>query len=100
MLTSVCLQVEVILIHCGHAAIDDRPRLRIPVLRCMFGAHGEETRVMALAANNNRQLRVVRSLAGTEFAERFAHLRHLFSDDNSELSLEENEAMYVVSHGK
>ena len=80
------LQVEVVFVDGRRAAVDDGARLGVPVLRGMLGVHGEEARVVPLAADNDCQLGIVRAARGDP-PERLPHLGHLLSDDDGKLAL-------------
>ena len=89
MLTSVGLQIEVVLIHGGPATIDHRAGLGVPILCRVCGVRWKETRMMSLSADHDCELRVVRFPVCVEFAEGDFYKWHLVPENDRKLALGE-----------
>jgi hypothetical protein len=76
-------------IHCCDSFIEDCSRARIPILVCVLRRSGVESCVVPLAANDDRQFRLVGSfpLCRVELSERFLNLGQLLVDDGQVLTL-------------
>ena len=81
------LQVEVVLVHSGGSAVDDSTRFGVAVMRSVCWVHGEESRMVALAADDDGQLWPVGVTGGIETFESFADLWHLLADHDGKLAL-------------
>ena len=84
MLTSVGLQIEIVLIHSGRTTIDHSAGLRVPILCRVCRIHWEEASMVPLAANDNSQLGVI---SCAEPSEGLSDLRHLLLDHDRKLTL-------------
>jgi len=76
----VRLQVEIKVEHRRHALVDDRARPRVPVSVGEFRVGRVEARVVALAADDDAQRRVVPRVLGVDALERLEYLGQLFFD--------------------
>jgi hypothetical protein len=85
--STMSLEKKVKLIDGGNTTIDNCTRLWIPVVICIGGLCGVESRMMSLATNNNGQLGAILSLCGVKFFERCTNFRNFVINDDGELAL-------------
>lgn len=78
------MQKEIKLVHRGHTTIDNSPRLGIAILGRVGNLRGEETSVVSLATDDDRELWVIIG----KFPESGLDGWHFLGDDNRELALQ------------
>ena len=88
--TGVRLEVEVEVLDGGHAFVDDGAWERVAVLVGVLRIGREEPRVVALAADDDAQLRVVLGVLGIDCCECLEDLRQLILEDLVVLALDDN----------